>query len=587
MSKHKLAVFIALVCLVFSFIATLAFADGPNSSPVKVQISAYGSNEKSQRGLFTTDFIVPLYYPQDKNTLVFFNPKYTYTTPDADEINQGIGLRHIFNDSFILGINTFFDRRLAHSGKWYSQAGLGLEYLSHPLDVRLNWYKPLTRNKTIDTTYGFGSTSLIQYDNKEEPLQGLDFEAGVPVFDKYTKTRLYLGGFFYQSRLSKDVNGFRSRTETSLTNWLSLDTTFKSKTDGQTEFYGGARVILPFEWTKLFRKKSKQESSVPVASNSYLEDRIFDRVVRDIDIQSKSSTNQSKAHDLTYVDSSNNGTEDGSYAHPYKTIQNGVNNATGDKWVYVRKGNDYNELVTLTNSVTLWGAGYNGGFNGITATQNPVLDGTGLAAGSDNLTLGNNNTVMGLTIQTGQLHNIHVNDKTGDVIKYNTIQNATASGILLEDSSNVTIEHNTLSSNGDTGIDIEGTATGKNISNIVIQNNTISSNVVQGMVIETVAGSISNIVIQNNIIASNVTAGLFIGNFGTGVSVDIGGGSSGSRGYNSIYSNNVGADQIWNNVSGTTAKYNWWGTATPTNALVYDTTATAVSYTPYLTSDPN
>ncbi len=232
-----------------------------NNSPVKVQISAYGSNEKSQRGIFTTDFIVPLYYPQDKNTLVFFNPKYTYTTPSADEVNQGIGLRHIFNDSFILGLNAFFDRRLSHSGKWYSQAGLGLEYLSHPLDVRLNWYKPLTRSKMVDTTYGFGSTSLIKYYNKEEPLQGLDFEIGIPVFDQYTRTRLYLGGFFYQSRLSKDVNGFRARTETSLTKWLSFDTTFKSKTDGQTEFYGGVRVILPFEWTNLFGKKSKNETT--------------------------------------------------------------------------------------------------------------------------------------------------------------------------------------------------------------------------------------------------------------------------------------------------------------------------------------
>ena len=407
MPKHRFFVFMAFICLAFSLIVTLAFAGILNSPPVKVQISAYGSNEKSQRGLFTTDFIVPLYYPQDKNTLVFFNPKYAYTTPGADEINQGIGLRHIFNDAFILGINTFFDRRLARSGKWYSQAGLGLEYLSKPLDVRLNWYKPLTRPKVVDDGYEFGSTSLIYYQNKEEPLQGLDFEVGVPVFDKYTRTRLYLGGFFYQSRFSKDVNGFRARTETSLTKWFSLDTTFNSKVDGQTEFYGGARVILPFEWTKLFRKKSKQGSSTPVTTNSYLEERIFDRVVRDIDIQSKSSTAQSKAHDLVYVDNSNtSGTEDGSYAHPYSTIAAGVSNAFGDKYVYVRQGLSRSAIPTyyvpvdLTghDNVVLWGSGYNGGFKGISTYGYPVLDGgnTGVV-----LTLANNNTIMGLDIQNG------------------------------------------------------------------------------------------------------------------------------------------------------------------------------------------
>jgi hypothetical protein len=82
----------------------------------------------------------------------------------------------------------------------------------------------LTAAKVVDDGYAFGSTSLQYWENKEEPLQGLDFELGGPVFDRCTRTRAYVGGFFYQSRLAKDVNGFRFRTETSLTPWFSLDT---------------------------------------------------------------------------------------------------------------------------------------------------------------------------------------------------------------------------------------------------------------------------------------------------------------------------------------------------------------------------
>ncbi|MFA5145370.1 MAG: inverse autotransporter beta domain-containing protein [Candidatus Omnitrophota bacterium] len=511
MFKYKFVAFVALVCLVLSFTTTLAFADSPNSSPVKVQISAYGSNERSQRGLFTTDFIVPLYYPENKNTLFFFNPKYTYTTPDADEINQGIGLRHIFDDSFILGINIFFDRRLAHSGKWYSQAGLGLEYLSHPLDVRLNWYKPLTRPKVVDTTYGFGSTSLIQYDSKEEPLQGLDFEVGVPVFDQYTKTRLYLGGFFYQSRLSKDVNGFRTRTETSLAKWLSLDATFESKSDGQTKLYGGARVILPFEWTKLFRKKSKQESSSPAVPNTYIEDRIFDRVVRDIDIQSKSSTAESKENDLVYVDNSNtSGTEDGSLQHPYNTIQEGVNNAFGDKWVYVKEGLSqestptYYAAVDLTShdDVVLWGSGYDGGFKGITAPGYPVIDGGG--SDDDIITLGDKNTIMGLQIQNTGGSCIIATDRTQADITNNIIKKFGYNGVSLANNgavaANYNINDNIFTNDIDSYDDICIENYGSGLTTANILRNNFENNLVYHLGMEVYAYSTGpvNCVIRDN-----------------------------------------------------------------------------------------
>ena len=61
--------------------------------------------------LFSLDFIVPVYYSSNKETLLFYNPKDTYSTPDNNEFHQGLGIRHIFNNSYILGMNVFFDRR--------------------------------------------------------------------------------------------------------------------------------------------------------------------------------------------------------------------------------------------------------------------------------------------------------------------------------------------------------------------------------------------------------------------------------------------------------------------------------------------
>jgi hypothetical protein len=486
---HRRAVLLA--CLAISFIplafadvpGSLAPADNPNSALGQVQFSAYASTNKSEQGLFTTDFIIPLYYPSSKDTLFYFNPKDTYSTPNANEIHQGLGLRHIFDDSFILGINTFFDRRQDNSDAWFSQAGVGLEYLSHPLDMRLNWYKPTTGAKTINTTYGFGETGLIEYNDREEPLQGLDFEAGVPVFDKYTKTRLYIGGYFYQSKLSKDVNGMRARTETSLTKWLSLDATFNSNVGGnKNEFYGGLRVTLAFDLSNLFGKHGKaffSAPSNPEAHNTYLEDRIFERVVRDIDIQSKTTTTQANGQRLVYVNDAAAAGGNGTLQNPYNTIPAGVTAAaSGGQWVYVegRNTTPYAANLTLPNGITLWGSGYNGGFNGLPVSGiYPIINGNGSAA-PYGIILGNNNAVMGMQITGTTSAGIYSNSANNANISYNIVSNNSGNGIELDQSSgnlNATLKGNTVNGNSD-GIYLNTTG-GGNIT-ATLNGNMVSGN---------------------------------------------------------------------------------------------------------------
>ena len=523
MFKYKTVV---LVYLVFSFIPA-AFADNSNKALGQVQFSAYVSTNKAERGLFTTDFILPLYYSSDKDTLFYFNPKDTYLNPNANEVHLGAGLRHIFDDSFILGINSFFDRRQDHSGPWFSQAGVGLEYLSHPLDLRLNWYKPTTGAKTIDTTYAFGSTSLIQYDQKEEPLQGLDFEAGVPVFDKYTKTRLYVGGYFYQSRLSKDVNGFRARTETSLTKWLSLDTTFNSNVGKKEEFYGGLRVDLAFDLSNLFGKHGKAFFSAPSnpdSNNTYLEDRIFERVVRDIDIQSSAATTQSNAHDLIYVNNTNEGAQDGTREHPYVAIQNGVNAAAGGKWVFVegQSASQYAGNIALSSSVVLWGSGYNGGFKGVEVSGTyPVING-----GTNGITLANANTVMGLQIQNATNDGIIFTNGTTltGTVKYSKIISNSDNGIDLSENTSTMadfiISNNSVDNNGNAGITLafNGFSGSGTMNNFVITNNVLNNNVWNGLDMayngEGGSGIMTNFSISNNVATGNGNDGLEIGNNG-------------------------------------------------------------------------
>jgi len=539
MKKNNIVI-LSLVILLYLPAISFAEYSLPNealSPPIKVQISDYASTEKSERNLFTTDFIIPLYYPKDKDTLVFFNPKYTYIKPAADEFNYGLGLRQIFDDSLILGINTFFDRRFSISKKWYSQAGLGLECLSYPFDARINWYKPLTGSKLVDTTYQFGSTSLIKVDSKEEPLQGIDFEFGAPVFDKHTKTRLYVGGFFYQSKLSNGFNGFRARTETALSDWFSLDTIFNSKNDGQTEFIAGARVILPFEfalphrWSTLF--KSKQEHRAQAAHNSYLEDRIFDRIVRDIDVQTKSTTQQNNVSgiDMIYVDNSKASGGDGTLEHPYNTLQGAFNSGryTTGEYIYVFSGDGsntgYNSSsgYTLADNVVLWGSHYNGGYVGIPVTTGyPMIGGKlGTTIANPIITLANNNTVQGLDIEYGT-NGIYGLSKNGSMIKNNNIKNNSSQSVYLNftDSANhsaFTFSGNTISGNTLQGIYVRnsGAAT---ISDFTFSGNTISGNSSYGIFVRNYSGTVSGFTFSSNTISGNSRYGINVRNNSSAIS---------------------------------------------------------------------
>ncbi|QAT16371.1 hypothetical protein BU251_00785 [Candidatus Velamenicoccus archaeovorus] len=629
---HKKIFSIAILvffCLCFEFSLDAAQDAGsspndPSAAPVKIYISSYATNKKNERGLFTTDFIVPLYYSSGKDTLFFFDPKYTATTPEANEINQGLGLRHIFNDSFILGVNVFFDRRQSHAGKWYSQAGLGLEYLSYPLDIRLNWYKPLTAAKVVDDGYAFGSTSLQYWENKEEPLQGLDFELGGPVFDRCTRTRAYVGGFFYQSRLAKDVNGFRFRTETSLTPWFSLDTIVDAKAGGKVEFMGGVRFIFPFDWGNI--SKGKRRIAAPATANSYVEDRIFERVVRDLDIQSATSKKQEDVSGMEtiFADNSNtSGTEDGTLACPWNTLDEALNDSryVGQggtaKVIYVAQGDGtaagYTGNYVLADDTTLWGSGYDGGYKGISAPGYPVIDGGG--AGNV-VTLGHTNVLMGVRIQNGY-YGVYA-ESVSVTIKNNVFTDNVSNGIDIktytgspacEISSNTatgngygiylrsynssapsyTVSANTVTDNTNNGIvlqSFDSSAITSSVSGNTMSDNGSGAANHNGLSLLAKDGTTLNISVYRNIISSNDPVGVRIGstvaNYNGTYNVDFGGGSLGSEGLNSIYSNVL---YDYNNLQASTisAQSNWWGTADPQASQFNG----AVDYSHWLVSDPN
>ncbi len=467
-------------------------------APSMVRFSAAASTE--HRTTFYIDYILPLYYSEDQTTLLFFNPKQVWHSPRAEETNLGVGLRKLFAEKYILGLHFFRDKKLSRHNFWHRQFGVGAEYLSDPLDLRVNYYHPTTKAKMVDYGYEFTETSLARWETVEEPLEGYDMEAGTPVFGDKLNTRIFAGGFFYNSRLGKDRNGFRARTETNLAKWLSIDTIYNLRTSGEGEFIGGIRINLPLELTK------KNPLKVP-ARQTPLRERMFERVVRDIDIQTQevdwdefARNARGETINMIYVDNTNtSGIEDGSLSHPYSSLAAafGSSRYGAGAYVYVAEGDGTNtgytssSGYTLADEVVLWGSGYNGGYKGLPATAGyPKLDGDNSAV-NPVITLADNNTVMGLDIQHG----------------YN--------GIYGENINGADIHHNTIANNLENGVYLLFND-GESHSGFTCAGNTITGNVMQtyyggnGILVQNNAGSLADFTFTDNNISGNDVAGVRI-----------------------------------------------------------------------------
>jgi hypothetical protein len=627
--------------------------DSPKDWPGMIRPGIRG---RSDRSLYYSDFLIPTL--GTKETLLFVNPKLVWDNHNTNEQNIGIGLRNIlFDDSLILGANLYYDTQKSQYRNRFNQLGFGLEALSKWIDLRANFYFPQSSKKEIDQdiSYKFASKSLkkLTVTTYEEPLRGIDYEAGIllPYISDYVETRAFIGGYNYSSKIGPDINGIKARLEIKPSPLLTFDLEVTDDNTSSVKTYVGGYVTLPFSLGNLFSGKNPFEGWQEVSSFGKgprpLRKRMTDMVIRDIDVLLNAVKTDpvvtTEIDGLTYVDNSNTtGIEDGSYENPYADIQAGVDNATGDKWVYVREGSSaYEENVALNDDLTLWGSGYNGGFNGITATGYPVI-----TEYDDIVVLADKNTVMGLRIlgveeDTANRGIVNSALTTTGTIKYNII-NVAGSGVAfnnnLAEMHDFVISNNTFLPYGDwgwsavdlsynagtitnftiannicddligaitlswnnfgseiSGVTISGNRINNNltwgiearrnygtISGLVISGNTISGSRTQdGVALSTLDdGSISEVTFYYNTIANNAENGINI----TGDNItNINLGSSSSGGSNSIYDN---TEYDVNNLTGATisAQYNWWGQASGPDPLKI---SGDIDYAPWLTSDPN
>lgn len=514
------------------------------------------------------DFLVPLW--GNERRLLFFNPNFRIDNNDGNEQNIGFGFRSMSDsDSFILGGNLFFDTMLSQNSQRYQQWGLGAELLSHWVDLRANYYNPFDKTEnviggTAASGYYFSGYSLLSSGGLqiEEALRGYDAEVSVlvPGISNIMETRLAATYYKFDADHSTDLNGWRTRLEIRPVKAINL--TFENRHDdvrGSSTFVGGY-LEIPLSLENLMAGKNPFAGTSDLFSFGKgvrpLKERMTDKVIRDRHIVAAATEQQSSTtipvvdNQMIFVNQDNPNSGNGSYENPYNTLSL----ATADSryrpgaWVYVfstdAQADTYsNTHFTLLNNMVFWGQGYTHPVYGLGGGTNPILDGNG--SGSV-VTLGNNNEVMGLTVQNGArgIYGLNIENTT---IHHNIVRDNhdASSGIHIENNWNFAgangktlryrFENNQILNNDGYGIYNTNSVTGSGTLNNTVIDNIFTNNTVQGNQFH---GLYSSITVQSanpdSAIANSSFSNTFTGNIVGGVGAGQGNQLEGIRANNNV-----------------------------------------------------
>jgi len=496
------------------------------------------------------DFFMPFW--GNERHLLYVNPTLRMDDNSGEEFNLGLGYRGLFGrGAWILGANFYYDHIETEQSNGFNQLGFGVEALSRRLDLRANYYAPVgddTREAAGNGGYSFSSTSITLVEGYEEALEGVDGEVGVlvPYVSDYMETRLYVGGYYYDSDVGDGYEGLKTRLEFRPGKYISLNFEIRDDNDRGTDMFLGGWISLPislFGGGPAFEKTGRvfQLGGGPRT----MQERMTEKVIRDRHITTRvhGSRDGEKVADVIYVNEDNPNPGDGSLENPYRDIMDAQNSPRykNGAYIYVFSSDGHadtydNVHLSLLDDMVLWGQGYRHpvfklGGDG----PNPILDGGGTG---NVVTLAENNEIMGLTLQNGA-NGIYGSGISRTYIHHNLIRAnpgfdsgmesfhaaIPASGIHIEntttgstgDFSGITrsyrIEYNDIRDNNGAGVYLAnvlwttGALEDVDLSARIV-GNTVTGNRI-GVVInnQLVGGSLRDAVVTNTLEGNTITAG--------------------------------------------------------------------------------
>ena len=445
---------------------------------------------------------------QHERALPFINYRGNLIDGGASEHNLGGGYRHLFGkDLLIAGANVYWDSRYSVHNNRFNQLGFGFEALTKWVDLRSNIYIALSDEEIIESastsSFKFASTSInrISSTTFEEPLTGFDYEGGVlvPIISRWLETRVYAGGFYYDSDLGKNLYGFRGRADFYPSPLFTVQLKIENNNQSGTDFFAGGYISIPFELGNLVRLKNpfqgaKERFRFGKGARS-MRERMTEPVARDSDIVTEEHSETKEevvVPNVIYVDNRNDGdaAESGTLEHPHNTLLEGFANPRygPGATIYTRAGDGtsvgYEDSYTLTSRTVLWGQGFQM-FPGIGGGPAPKIDCMGA---NPCVTMGMNTELMGFTIDPG-VNGVGALNVSGVNIHHNTIMGHTMFGVIIANTdggvhTGFTITGNTITGNGYSGIGLYNSG-GSTTSGFTANGNTITGNTYSGIFVRT------------------------------------------------------------------------------------------------------
>ncbi|OCP07115.1 MULTISPECIES: inverse autotransporter beta domain-containing protein [unclassified Ensifer] len=202
------------------FLASLASSTLLSSAALAVDLRAqaeieggFFSGGSDVSGGFFLPFVL------DSGNAIFIDTHGTIANGSVRQGSIGAGYRFRANEQWVVGAYGYYDYLKSDYGNSFSQLSFGVEALNGDLEMRSNFYLPLTGAKALSAFNAayVRDHVLVFQEGKERARRGLDAEIGgrLPVFDEGSNVQLKVfgGSYWYGGRNLGDMFGAKLRAE--------------------------------------------------------------------------------------------------------------------------------------------------------------------------------------------------------------------------------------------------------------------------------------------------------------------------------------------------------------------------------------
>lgn len=500
---------------------------------------------------------------QNLESVLFLDVRSKYDFQDGFGQDVGLGVRRIVNPDLMIGGYAYLNIQNSDSHQFVAST-LGLEAITSKYDAHVNVYLPISgdvKSDGFDSTLSLVGNQLLEQisaiSHRDYAAWGIEGEVGIqaPIdLPEKHSLRFDVGAYHFADPDGEDrsITGAKAGFEYTIGDVIGTGTeltfTGEVRNDNRdnTQFAGSVRLTVPLNAPGK-GSSADDEPVFPVGAG--LRKRVNERVRGDIGVRIESAdkvtgnTTRVAINAATgtafgkffFADGDNDALGLGTIGDP-TTLDKAVAGAGANGFVVALggKGNITTAGVTLANGQTVIGGGgsvkallFNGSTSSFTfGGSSGTIQGTNV--GNNVITLGNANTLSGITI-TGGADGIFGNNISGATLTNVTVTGAGGNGAdFTGTSTNISASNFTATGNGLDGLHIDGDGTYNFTGTTLLQGNLDDGLDVTGdgtysfATVNALNNADRGITVQGTSVSGSftTTGGTVSGNGGIGVFID-------------------------------------------------------------------